>query len=58
MQNTVLGHFRAMAPALQNTGKLLEESVVPAELRAGNKEQEGGQLAKIPKRLSLTFLTN
>lgn len=57
-KHSAYNQFRAMDPALQDTGKLLEESVVPAELQAGTKEQKGRQLAKIPKRFSLTFLAN
>jgi len=47
-----------MAPALQNPGKLLGESAVPAEFQGGTKEQEGRQLAKIPKRSSLILFAN
>lgn len=58
VQNTVLSHFRVMAPALQNPGKLLGLSAVPAEFQGGTKEWEERQPAKIPKRSSLTLFAN
>lgn len=48
----MFGQFRALAATVQNMEKFLEESVVPAEFGRGTKEQEGRQMAKIPKVLT------